>query len=165
MNRRATMLLMAALAISFLFAGCEWFTIDKAEFSSALLKGVMDNGKGHIEESAKGPLYHTFYDQDGLTLGLEDSTAATLRADFDNYEVYGSTVTGAVIASIDLELDGSLNLISITLTFYNPSGPLTVEGTHEGLYEFNDASISYDVAAGRYSFGGSVTIDGVVHNL
>jgi hypothetical protein len=165
MNRRAIILLMAVLAISFLFAGCEWFTMDKAEFSSALLKGVMDNGKGHIEESAKAPLYNTFYDQDGLTLGLEDSTAASLRADFNSYEVYGSTVTGAVIASIDLELDGSLNLISITLIFYNPSGPLTVDGKHEGLYEFNDATITYDMATGEYSFGGSVTIDGVIHYL
>jgi len=155
MKTKGAALMLAAAAVSVLFFGCEMFRMDGADFSSALMRAVCD--KGYLEQESKALLYTDVYEEPGLVIA-EALGGLSLRATFTAWQRYNSTVTGTLYAVVSVETDDSDEIVSVTLTF---SGTVEVTGKHQGTYELDNATVTYDFTASRYLFGGSVIIDGV----
>jgi len=163
-TKRAALMLAAAAAVSVLFFGCEMFRMDEADFSAALLTSVTE--KGYVENQAKVAFdFLVVHVEEGLTIELDLTVGLKLKAAFTNYMYYGSTVTGELWADLSIETDGEDNPLSVTLTFDTYDPHLEVTGKHAGMYQFEDASITYDFTTQTYSYAGTVVVDGTSYDL
>ena len=156
MRKRVMYMTVAAVLVGAFFS-CDNYRMDDAEFAGSLLKSVVDNG---YVDAAKAEL-PTVYDEGGLTIRFSPVAPSGIGVDFEAFQAYGAAVTGYLWGAISVVLDGT-TAASVSLTL---SGTLEVTGKHAGTYEFTDASITYDFLEGLYSFGGSVTVDGILYEL
>lgn len=80
---------------------------------------------------------------------------------FDEYVpsfASNSSVSGELAVSIVYNENDQTVTIVVSET-------LNVEGEHEGLYRFNDATLTIDLVTGEYEYSGSVTIRDTIHDV
>jgi hypothetical protein len=141
---------------------------------SCSMPGISDVefAKGLMKESADATDLYTPPGKSALPAGFSIVPVSYLEdpAGVHNYELIlvfdnfvpnfapNSSVSGELTVSIVYDENNETVTIVVSET-------LTVAGEHEGVYRFNNATLTIDLVTGEYEYSGTVTIRDTVHDV